>query len=140
MTHTQNTTIPAHKVTVDSFVSNDGQAAYRAYCNGCSWQEDSWNHEDTEPLAYELSQAAAQDHMKQELADFMGISRDWRQGLAEFATTGCNTETGQWGVLKGRTASGKEMQRTDEAMVLESVTYYRNSGEASRASLADGYR
>jgi len=72
--------------------------------------------------------------------NFMGISRDWRPGMVEFATTGCNMETGQWGVLKGRTASGLEMERTNEAMVLESLTYYANSGQAQRAAHADGYR
>jgi len=43
-------------------VSNDGHAAYRPYCNTCAWQGDSWHHEDTEPDAFELALAEANEH------------------------------------------------------------------------------
>jgi hypothetical protein len=51
-----------HDVIIDTFVSNDGQAAYRAYCNTCEWQEDGWNHEDTDTDAYGVSLASAAAH------------------------------------------------------------------------------
>jgi hypothetical protein len=57
-----NNTTAAHAVILDSFVSNDGHAAYRPYCNTCAWQGDSWHHEDTEPDAFELALAEANEH------------------------------------------------------------------------------
>lgn len=71
---------------------------------------------------------------------FMGISRDWRQGLVEFASTGV-MESGQWAVLQGRTASGKAMERTDEPMIVEALTVFGSSSrEASAFSYEAGYR
>lgn len=72
---------------------------------------------------------------------FMGISRDWRNGLREFATIGVHPD-GRWAVVEGHTASGDPMERTDEAMVVTAVTTFTADGatDAGRHSFERGYQ
>ena len=74
-----------------------------------------------------------------ELRHVLQISRDWRPGMVEFATIGQHG-TGYWTVTQGHTASGQMMERTDEPMIINSVTRFATSREAQAHSEANGYR
>lgn len=74
-----------------------------------------------------------------ELRHVMQISRDWRQGMTEFATIGQHG-SGYWTVTQGHTASGAPMELTDEPMTLTCVTRFADSRQAQAAVRANGYR
>lgn len=74
------------------------------------------------------------------MGTIMQISRDWRAGLSEFATIGWDTEACEWTVTHGRTASGRDMERTDEPMIVDGVERFATSGDAQAFVTAGGYR
>ena len=91
---------------------------------------------NTTPRNYSVTDPSAITH---ELRHVLQISRDWRNGLTEFATVGQHG-SGYWTVTQGHTASGRMMERTDEPMIITCVTRFADSRQAQAAIFTNGYR
>lgn len=72
----------------------------------------------------------------------MTVTREWRAGMVEFAAIGIDGAAveNRWCVRTGRTESGRAMERTDEAMVNETLRHFATSAEAVAWASENGYR